>query len=228
MHQLSGGHIDGDDFLCICDPQLLPTEGMPCMKYDNNKPKEMNKYVDMEMCMKYWLDYQIYGSVGIIAELHEALGFLFFFFIYLFFFLQILYKYKHKHTQNMTADASDLGVGSPQCIELSVAHSRALDYAKTGVSAEIPSCMSDLKKIRYPHHMQKPWQVSYESTAIKEKLYEFVRIPQHHWNDKEFRKQWGFKFGGWFLFLVCCDVFIFYLPFFLCLSLQSQTNQKKK
>ncbi|ETO09265.1 RNA-dependent RNA polymerase [Reticulomyxa filosa] len=134
------------------------------MEYDSDTPLELDRYVDMRMCGKYWLDYQINDSVGIIAEMHEAL-----------------------------ADASDLGVGSSECVQLAMAHSCAVDYAKTGVPAKLPECIPPLEAIRYPHHQQKHWQVSYESTSVKGILYNSVRIPAHHWNNRDFRKQWNFK-----------------------------------
>ena len=87
----------------------------------------------------------------------------------------------------------DLGVGSHECIELSKAHAIAVDFAKTGVSAEIPSCIPEIKTMKYPHYMQKPWQISYEANTIKGKLYDNVKIPSKYWHDLQFKKTYGFQ-----------------------------------
>ena len=167
--------MDGDDFLCIIQPDLLPLKNdiIKCMEYDADKPKKMSGYVDISMCCEYWLNYQINDCVGIIAELHESYS------------------------------DYELGVGSPQCLELAKAHSKAVDYAKTGIAAKIPKNVGihlPVSEIPYPHHMGKHQSISYKSTSIKGILYNSVRIPNKLWRDKEFRKQYNLKnnhnYGG--------------------------------
>lgn len=168
VHKLSGGDLDGDDFLCVIQIDLLPlkNEIIKCMEYDADKPKKMSGYVDISMCVEYWLNYQINDCVGIIADLHE------------------------------TFSDYELGVGSPQCLELAKSHSKAVDYAKTGIAAKIPKNVGipfPVSIIQYPHHMGKHQSISYKSTSIKGILYNSVRIPNKLWRDKEFRKQYNLK-----------------------------------
>ena len=118
------------------------------------------------MCVEYWLNYQINDCVGIIAELHESFS------------------------------DCELGVGSPKCIELAKAHSKAVDYAKTGIAAQIPKNVGiplPVSSVKYPHHMGKHQAISYKSTSIKGILYNSVRIPSKLWRDKEFRKTYNLK-----------------------------------
>eukprot|EP01083_Nonionella_stella_P094674 265695_1 len=171
VHKLSGGDLDGDDFLCVVQKDLLPLAtkaslGVSCMEYDADCPLKMSGYVDIGMCVEYWLNYQINDCVGIIAELHESFSDL------------------------------ELAVGSPQCLELAAAHSKAVDYAKTGIAAKIPKNVGipfPLSLVKYPHHMGKHQSISYKSTSIKGILYNSVRIPNKLWRDKEFRKQHNLK-----------------------------------
>jgi len=168
VHLLSGGDLDGDDFLCVVQRDLLPlpNDTIRCMEYDSEPPRETNGYVDISMCVEYWLKYQINDCVGIIAELHESFS------------------------------DCELGVGSPRCLELAKSHSAAVDYAKTGVAAEIPRGVGiplPISDVKYPHHMGKHQAISYKSTSIKGILYNSVRIPSKLWRDREFRRMYNLK-----------------------------------
>jgi len=168
VHKLSGGDLDGDDFLCVVQRDLLPLQNdvIACMEYDADEPRKMAGYVDIAMCVEYWLNYQINDCVGIIAELHEAFS------------------------------DSELAVGSPQCLALANAHSAAVDYAKTGVAAKVPKGVGiplPISRVKYPHHMGKHQAISYKSTSVKGRLYDAVRIPAKLWRDREFRKQYNLK-----------------------------------
>ena len=47
VHLLSGGDLDGDDFLCVVQRDLLPLPNgtIRCMEYDADRPKKMSGYV---------------------------------------------------------------------------------------------------------------------------------------------------------------------------------------
>merc|ERR1712129_121341 len=79
---------------------------------------------------------------------------------------------------------------------LAKAHSKAVDYAKTGIAAQIPANVGIVSPIcaqKYPHHMGKHQCISYKSTSIKGILYNSVRIPSKLWRDREFRRQYNLK-----------------------------------
>eukprot|EP00494_Astrolonche_serrata_P024831 UN25091 len=59
VHHLSGGDLDGDDFLCVCQPELLPLEHKyieqitgKCV-YDDQGKKKATKQISMDDCINF-------------------------------------------------------------------------------------------------------------------------------------------------------------------------------
>lgn len=70
------------------------------------------------------------------------------------------------------ADKEELKAESEACLELANLFSIAVDFPKTGIPAKIPP---RLQVREYPDFMEKPDNISYESTQVIGKLYRAVR-----------------------------------------------------
>lgn len=66
-----------------------------------------------------------------------------------------------------------LGIHSNEALELAMLHSKAVDYAKTGIPVTVPY---ELQQKSWPDFMQKPWKKPYESPGILGKLFRSVNI----------------------------------------------------
>lgn len=106
----SGGDLDGDDYIVIWDPKLLPKEwNHPPMDYQAPPAVEAEGQINVDHMTSFFVTHMKYNNIGRIAILHRC-----------------------------WADREDEGVKSPQCLKLAELHSRAVDYAKTGQPAELP------------------------------------------------------------------------------------------
>lgn len=140
----AGGDLDGDDFLVMWDPDLIPA---PAFRHyepmDYTAPKPVKSYgpVTQSDMIKHFCDYMKNDALGHIAVAHRA-----------------------------HADLSDMGVLDPRCIRLAQLHSRAVDYSKTGV----PAVMETNDRVsQYPHWLEKQWR-SYKSRKVLGQLYDEV------------------------------------------------------
>jgi RNA-dependent RNA polymerase len=81
---------------------------------------------------------------------------------------------------------------SPSCIELAKLHSIAVDFAKSGVPAEVPK---HLHVKQYPDFMEKQYKPTYQSNSIIGKLYREVKnVAQQKSLKKSFTKKAANKF----------------------------------
>ncbi|KAK6382088.1 hypothetical protein LTS17_003973 [Exophiala oligosperma] len=102
----SGGDLDGDDFVVIWDPDLIPTEwNAKPFHYDAPSPRTKDT-ISTDDIIDFFCDYMQNDYLGRIAHAHLA-----------------------------AADYLDDGIQSDQCLELVRLHSMAVDYPKTGVPA---------------------------------------------------------------------------------------------
>ncbi|KAI5846534.1 RNA dependent RNA polymerase-domain-containing protein [Morchella snyderi] len=107
---LSGGDLDGDDYIVIWDKDL--TSGItnyPPMDYLPMEPIELSRDVEVNDITKFFVNYMKNDKLGAIANSHLA-----------------------------WADYLEEGVKSDQCLALAALHSDAVDYVKTGVPADMP------------------------------------------------------------------------------------------
>ncbi|KAF1983807.1 RdRP-domain-containing protein [Aulographum hederae CBS 113979] len=105
----SGGDLDGDDFLIMWDPDLLPPHNMwnqEAMNFNPGPPLEINRPVTIEDVQDFFVTYMRNNRLATIAHAHLANG-----------------------------DA--FGPDDSRCIELAELHSCAVDYPKSGRPAII-------------------------------------------------------------------------------------------
>ncbi|KAL7275453.1 hypothetical protein RUND412_001605 [Rhizina undulata] len=106
---LSGGDLDGDDFIVIWDRDLTYKRlNYPPMDYTPPAPQVLSRDVEVKDITTFFVNYMKSDKLGTIASAHLA-----------------------------WADASEDGVMSDQCIQLAAEHSKAVDYVKTGEPAEM-------------------------------------------------------------------------------------------
>lgn len=71
----SGGDLDGDDFFCIWDKALTPTEwNVEPMSYTAAKPKELDRPVEIQDVMKFFVRFMKNDALPTIAHAHLALS----------------------------------------------------------------------------------------------------------------------------------------------------------
>ena len=143
----SGGDLDGDDYLVMWDPDLLPDEwNHSPMDYTAPPPIISDGPVTVDAMTSFFVTHMKNDNLGRIATAHRY-----------------------------WADKEDDGVKHDKCLQLAALHSMAVDYAKTGVPAEMPK---DLKIKRYPHWAEKEKHRSYKSKKVLGQLYDEVdRVP---------------------------------------------------
>lgn len=143
----SGGDLDGDDYLVMWDKDLLPKEwNHPPMDYTAPDPLISKGPVTIDAITSFFVTHMKEDNLGRIATAHRY-----------------------------WADRLEEGVKSGPCLELAELHSKAVDYAKTGVPAVMPK---ELKISRWPHWAEKKDNRVYRSNRILGKLYDEVqRVP---------------------------------------------------
>jgi RNA-dependent RNA polymerase len=100
----SGGDLDGDDYLIMWDPDLIPDKWFTKPMADNNEvAPELDRDVTVDDMTSFFVTYMKNNCLPRIASAHMA-----------------------------WADRLDLGVQEQKCIRLASMHSAAVDYNKTG------------------------------------------------------------------------------------------------
>ncbi|TVY28830.1 RNA-dependent RNA polymerase [Lachnellula hyalina] len=142
----SGGDLDGDDYFVIWDEHLRPPEwNCEPMDYKGPPPRESSRPVEVTDLMKFFVRFMKNDALPTIAHAHLA-----------------------------QADFLGQRVKDPKCLELAALHSKAVDYVKTGLAAEMPKRLIPRK---WPHFMEKkykPREAIYKSGKILGKLYDKV------------------------------------------------------
>ncbi|KAB5560005.1 RNA dependent RNA polymerase-domain-containing protein, partial [Coniochaeta sp. 2T2.1] len=137
----SGGDLDGDDFFVIWNKDLIPNEWThPPMELEDSSAPELDHVPTVQELMIFFTMYMKNNSLPIIAHAHLA-----------------------------QADFWDSGAKDLRCIELAKLHSKAVDYVKSGVPAELEK---KLKPRHYPHFMEK--KNSYHSDRILGQMFDSV------------------------------------------------------
>ena len=146
----SGGDLDGDDYLVIWDPDLLPAVAhwnyypmdyrpTATSQVPSNEPK-------VDDVIEFFVTYMRNDRLPTIAHSHLAL-----------------------------ADLSPRGVNDPRCLELAQLHSEAVDYPKSGIAVKMKRSLYARK---WPHFMEKkgkPAEAIYKSQKILGQLYDMVQ-----------------------------------------------------
>ncbi|KAL2425957.1 RNA-dependent RNA polymerase 1 [Exophiala dermatitidis] len=140
----SGGDLDGDDYVVIWDPDLIPPQEEWFVEpFSYAAPKPVGKdEITTDDIINFFCDYMQNDFLGRIAHAHLA-----------------------------AADYLDEGIRSDVCLSLVNLHSKAVDYPKTGVPAEMPR---ELERNKWPHFMEKRRAPQYKSHKILGQLYDAV------------------------------------------------------
>ena len=143
MNKLSGGDLDGDDFLVVTQKDLLPKSPFDKVRellYDEVAPVKHEGLPTNEECVDFFVNYQTDDMVSIISQYHEA--------------------WSNKKN----------GILNKQCLELAKLHSVAIDYAKNNNKVEIDD-KPHLKRIKFPHYLGYPQTMSQKyPQSLKGKL----------------------------------------------------------
>ncbi|RPB04079.1 RdRP-domain-containing protein [Choiromyces venosus 120613-1] len=109
-NMLSGGDLDGDDYIVIWDEKLTSrVSNYEPMNYSAQPPRELARDVEIGDITKFFVNYMKNDKLGTIANAHLA-----------------------------WADKHDEGVKSDECFRLAILHSHAVDYVKSGEPAIMP------------------------------------------------------------------------------------------
>ncbi|KAK0597148.1 hypothetical protein LWI29_022254 [Acer saccharum] len=141
--ECSGSDLDGDVYFVCWDPDLIPPRQVPPMDYTPAPAKVSENDVTIEDIEEYFVDYIMNDSLGVICNAHVV-----------------------------SADTEPNKAMSNSCKELARLASIAVDFAKTGVPAEIPH---SLRVKEYPDFMEKENRSTYKSHSVLGKLYREVK-----------------------------------------------------
>ncbi|KAJ9135707.1 hypothetical protein P3X46_032859 [Hevea brasiliensis] len=108
-NECSGSDLDGDVYFVCWDPDLIPRWSYPPMDYTAAKSVIQDHDVTIEEVQKYFAEYILNDSLGIICHAHIVF-----------------------------ADKEPSKARSKECIDLAKLSSIAVDFPKTGVPAKIP------------------------------------------------------------------------------------------
>ncbi|PHH50567.1 RNA-dependent RNA polymerase 1 [Ceratocystis fimbriata CBS 114723] len=142
---LSGGDLDGDDFFVIWDETLIPPEW-------NHRPMAMSPVQSVESNK----DIRVCDMQAFFVKYLRD---------------DILPLIAHAHL----ALADFQGAKSKKCLQLAALHSKAVDFAKSGVPAELPP---KLHPKRWPHFMEKKRGSTYHSSRPLGIIYDRVQTTE--------------------------------------------------
>ncbi len=150
---MSGGDLDGDIFTVIWDDSLIPSSPYPPMVSENTvREKEKYAKVTLEDLQSFFVDYMKMDNLGRIAILHLVL-----------------------------ADVAPGGPMTESCLKLCELASHAVDFAKTGVPADLEAELgvaSFQHPDAYPDFMERPDRPSYPSKKANGIIYRKVVAAQ--------------------------------------------------
>lgn len=142
----SGGDLDGDDYIVIWDPDLIPTEWYQSpMDYSAPKPKELDRDVRVDDITTFFVTYMKEDRLRQIAHAHMA-----------------------------WADQLDEGVNDDKCVRLAALHSRAVDYPKTGDPAKMTRDLKPRQWPHFMEKKHKSASAIYNSKKILGQIYDLV------------------------------------------------------
>ncbi|ESQ38406.1 hypothetical protein EUTSA_v10028370mg [Eutrema salsugineum] len=130
-NECSGGDLDGDQFFVSWDEKLIPSQMDPPMDYAGSRPRIMDHDVTLEEIHKFFVDYMISDTLGVISTAHL-----------------------------IHADRDPEKARSQKCLELANLHSRAVDFAKTGAPAEMPYALKPREFPDFLERFEKPMYIS--------------------------------------------------------------------
>lgn len=142
----SGGDLDGDDYLVIWDPDLLPDDWFRTpMTYASNKARDLDRDVTVDDITSFFVTYMKNDCLPRIAHAHLA-----------------------------WADRLEDSVNEEKCIRLAQLHSDAVDYNKTGRPAVMNRNLQPRMWPHFMEKKHKPKEQIYHSRKILGQLYDAV------------------------------------------------------
>ncbi|KAJ5372624.1 hypothetical protein N7517_004630 [Penicillium concentricum] len=145
----SGGDLDGDDYLVIWDPDLIPEKWfVECMDYKGSKAPDLDHEVTVDEITSFFVTYMKNDCLPRIAHAHLA-----------------------------WADRLTKGVWEEKCIRLAQLHSDAVDYNKSGAHARMARTLDPKFWPHFMEKRFKRPSSIYKSTKILGQLYDAVVTP---------------------------------------------------
>jgi RNA-dependent RNA polymerase len=145
----SGGDLDGDDYLIIWDPDLIPTDwSVQPMEFKSNKAPDLDHDVTVDEVTSFFVTYMKNDCLPRIALSHLA-----------------------------WADRLPQGVRSEKCLRLAKLHSDAVDYNKTGGHAIMRRDLSSNLWPHFMEKRFVRKECIYHSSKILGQLYDNVIAP---------------------------------------------------
>ncbi|KAJ5154575.1 uncharacterized protein N7500_010014 [Penicillium coprophilum] len=145
----SGGDLDGDDYLVIWDPDLIPAKWfVECMDYKGSKAPDLDHDVTVDEITSFFVTYMKNDCLPRIAHAHLA-----------------------------WADRLPKGVWEEKCIRLAQLHSDAVDYNKSGAHARMARSLDPRFWPHFMEKRFKRPSSIYKSTKILGQLYDAVVTP---------------------------------------------------
>ncbi|KAL1851938.1 hypothetical protein Plec18170_006241 [Paecilomyces lecythidis] len=142
----SGGDLDGDDYLVIWDPDLLPEDWFRLpMDYTATKADDLDRDVTVNDITSFFVTYMKNDHLPRIAQAHLAF-----------------------------ADRLEGGVNEEKCIRLAQLHSDAVDYNKTGAPARMTRNLHPQMWPHFMEKKYQPKEKIYTSRKILGQLYDNV------------------------------------------------------
>ncbi|EAS06076.2 RNA-dependent RNA polymerase RdRP2 (macronuclear) [Tetrahymena thermophila SB210] len=180
--QIAGSDLDGDCYFICWDQRFIPLEQKEPFNYDeddNSQKKQISQeQYDIEISKKPNTQFKTKNPVREVIDDNEQMLDFFIDFIN----NENLGKIDNSHL--VFADKSPLYAEDPKCLKLASLHAQAVDYAKTGISPQLPK---NLAIKEYPDFMEKDDKPSYQSQSILGILYRQVKdqYEKHCKNDIE-------------------------------------------
>ncbi|KAI4110623.1 MAG: hypothetical protein LQ339_001199 [Xanthoria mediterranea] len=148
VNMCSGGDLDGDDYLVIWDPELLPCEwNHPPMDFTPAKKIPLGRQVTPDDLTSFFVEYMKNDNLSRIATAHLAL-----------------------------ADFMEAGVKSTKCLKLAELHSTAVDYIKSGVPARMTRDLRPGKWPHFMEKKNLPQENVYRSRKVLGQLFDQVEM----------------------------------------------------
>ncbi|KAL9590648.1 MAG: hypothetical protein Q9203_000573 [Teloschistes exilis] len=146
VHMCSGGDLDGDDYLVIWEPELLPQEwNHPPMDFTPATKVPLGRPVTPDDLTSFFVIYMKNNNLSTIATAHLAL-----------------------------ADSLDEGVKSNKCRKLAELHSTAVDYNKSGVPARMTRDLQPSRWPHFMEKANRPRENIYHSRKVLGQLFDQV------------------------------------------------------
>ncbi|KAL8997015.1 MAG: hypothetical protein Q9169_003605 [Polycauliona sp. 2 TL-2023] len=146
VNMCSGGDLDGDDYLVIWDPELLPREwNPPPMDFTPAEKIPLGRQVTPDDLTSFFVEYMKNDNLSRIAVAHLAF-----------------------------ADFMEDGVKSSHCVKLAELHSTAVDYIKSGVPARMSRDLNPWKWPHFMEKKGRPRESIYQSRKVLGQLFDQV------------------------------------------------------